>query len=188
MGNFTAKHNMKNILIFIAIIFSLPAHAAEDIWLLIDTKKLELRVMSEDSTLEKFSNIAIGRNGSGFKSKRGDDITPLGTYKISWINRKSRYKLFYGFDYPSRENAKTALHKGLINKTTYQQVLNAHKNQQTPPQNTPLGGMLGIHGLGRADKKVHETMNWTHGCIALNNEQIITLDKLIKENTIVVVK
>ena len=83
MGNFTAKHNMKNILIFIAIIFSLPAHAAEDIWLLIDTKKLELRVMSEDSTLEKFSNIAIGRNGSGFKSKRGDDITPLGTYKIS---------------------------------------------------------------------------------------------------------
>ena len=186
-----AKYKMRFILTFFSIIsflFSLPAHSSEDIWVLVDTQKLELLVKSADSTLEKFSNISIGRNGSGFKKKRGDDITPLGTYKISWINRKSRYHLFYGFDYPSRENAETALSKGLINNKTYQKVIHAHNNQQTPPQNTPLGGMLGIHGLGVGDKKIHETMNWTHGCIALNNKQIIKLDKLIKKNTIVVVK
>ena len=34
-------------------------------------------------------NISIGRNGAGFKQRRGDDVTPLGDYKIGWINEKS---------------------------------------------------------------------------------------------------
>lgn len=161
---------------------------ADGIWLLVDTQQLELSVKSGEETLIHFDNIAIGRNGSGFKSKRGDDTTPLGKYKVSWINRKSRFNLFYGFNYPSRENIQNALEKGLVNKKTYQQVISAHNNDKTPPQNTPIGGMLGIHGLGNADMKVHKTLNWTHGCIALTNEQIIILDKFIKENTIVVVK
>ena len=169
--------------------FFLPHYAfAEQAWILIDTQKLELSVKSGDTILMHVDNISIGRNGSGFKQKRGDDITPLGKYKISWINRKSRYNLFYGFNYPSIDNVNTALKKGLVNRKTYQQIVRAHNNHQLPPQHTPLGGMIGIHGLGHGDKKIHESMNWTHGCIALNNEQIIKLDKLIKKNTIVVVK
>jgi len=95
----------------ILLLLSVSAHAEEDIWLLIDTKKLVLEVKLADVTLVKFSNISIGRNGSGFKSKRGDDITPQGRYKIAWINRKSRYHLFFGFNYPSRENAQQAFKK-----------------------------------------------------------------------------
>ncbi len=176
------------LVIFLIFIFSPLSSFAENNWILIDTQKLELSVKSGENTLSSFSNISIGRNGAGFKKRRGDDITPLGTYKIDWINRKSRYNLFYGFNYPSKENAHTALKKGLVNKQAYNDIINAHNHQQTPPQNTSLGGMIGIHGLGRGDKKIHEAMNWTHGCIALNNEQILILDKLIKENTIVVVK
>jgi hypothetical protein len=41
-----------------------------------------------------------------------------------------------------------------------------------PPQNTALGGRIGLHGLGRGDPKVHQQFNWTNGCIALTNEQI----------------
>ncbi|MCU7834435.1 MAG: L,D-transpeptidase [gamma proteobacterium symbiont of Taylorina sp.] len=166
----------------------IAAESAENVWLLVDTKKLELSVKLGNTTLMHFSNISIGRNGAGFKHKRGDDITPLGAYKISWINKKSRYHFFYGFNYPSIENVQIALNKGLVDKRVFNQIIKAHKQNQTPPQNTPLGGMIGIHGLGRADKTIHETMNWTHGCIALNNEQIIKLDKLIKKNTIVIVK
>ena len=169
-------------------IFTLPLQAAEEIWLLVDTKKQELEVKLGNTTLVSFSNISIGRNGAGFKHKRGDDITPLGKYKISWINRKSRYHLFYGFNYPSKENIQEALKKNLVDKKTYSRVINAHNHNQVPPQNTPLGGMIGIHGLGRGDKTIHETMNWTHGCIALNNKQINKLDTLIKKDTIVVVK
>lgn len=168
--------------------FSLSVFAFEDIWLLIDSKKLQLDVKLGDITLVSFANISVGRNGAGFKRKRGDDTTPLGKYKISWINRKSRYHRFYGFNYPSSKNAHQALKKGLINKKTYDSVINAHENNRVPPQNTPLGGMIGIHGLGKGDKEIHTTMNWTHGCIALTNQQINKLDTWIKKDTIVVVK
>ena len=174
---------------FIAfLLYSVSAYTQDDIWLQIDTKKLELEVKLADVTLVKYSNIAIGRNGSGFKRKRGDDITPIGKYRISWINRKSRYHLFFGFNYPSVENVQQALNKGLVDRKTYSKVIRAHNNDQVPPQNTPLGGLIGIHGLGRGDINIHKTMNWTHGCIALTNEQINNLDKLIKKDTIVIVK
>jgi len=63
------------------LLCSVSVHAQEDIWLLVDTHKQELEVKLADVTLVKYSNIAIGRNGSGFKHKRGDDITPLGELK-----------------------------------------------------------------------------------------------------------
>lgn len=170
------------------LILTVPVYANDGIWLLVDTQKLELDVKLGDISLVRFENIAIGRNGSGFKRKRGDDVTPLGKYKISWFNRKSRYNLFYGVNYPSRENAKEALNKGLINKRIYRRIIKAHDNNQVPPQNTPLGGMIGIHGLGKGDHEIHKSMNWTHGCIALTNEQIRKLDNWVKKDTIVVIK
>lgn len=179
----------KSLLFIIILVLCIQSAMAQDnIWLLIDTEKLQLEVKLGDITLVKYANISIGRNGAGFKRKRGDDTTPLGKYRISWINRKSRYNLFFGFNYPSIENATEALKQGLIDKNTYTKIARTHKSYQVPPQNTPLGGMIGIHGLGRADKKIHESMNWTHGCIALTNEQINNLDKLIKKGTLVIVK
>jgi len=155
---------------------------------LIDTQKLVLEVKLANITLVKFENISIGRNGSGFKHKRGDDITPLGHYKIAWINKKSRYNLFFGFNYPSKENAHQALKKGLVSKKNYRKIIRSHQNNQVPPQNTALGGLIGIHGLGRGDKNIHKTMNWTHGCIALDNTQIANLASLIKIGTLVIVE
>jgi murein L,D-transpeptidase YafK len=179
---------LKKIFVLFFILLPLSSHAQEEAWILIDTEKLELQVKQSDITLVKFSNISIGRNGSGIKQKKGDDITPLGHYKISWINRKSRYHLFFGFNYPSIENAQQALEQGFIGNNNYQQIIRAHQYNQVPPQHTPLGGLIGLHGLGRGDKKIHETMNWTHGCIALTNEQINHLDKLIKIGTLVIVE
>ncbi len=183
---------LKNSLLIIIILFiRLPGVSASEhnnIWVLIDTQKLQLEVKLADVTLVKYNNISIGRNGSGFKQKRGDDTTPLGRYKIAWINRKSRYHLFFGFNYPSAENAQQAFTQGLIDQKNYSKIIKAHRNHQVPPQNTSLGGLIGIHGLGKGDKKIHKMMNWTHGCIALTNEQINNLDSLIKRNTIIVVK
>jgi len=179
---------LRTFLIVIIILLPLFAYAEEELWVHIDTEKLLLEVKLGSVTLVKFPNISIGRNGSGFKRRRGDDTTPLGRYRIAWINNKSRYHLFFGFNYPSQENALQALEQKLINKKTYSKIIKAHNNNQTPPQNTPLGGLIGIHGLGRGDKKIHETMNWTHGCIALTNEQINNLSTLIKHGTLVIVE
>ena len=57
-----------------------------------------------------------------------------------------------------------------------------------PSQNTSLGGQLGIHGVGRGDMKVHESVNWTEGCIAVTNEQLQELAKWVAVGTRVVVR
>ena len=167
---------------------SLANGANSQIWLLIDTKKLTLEVKKGGKTINVMKNISIGRNGAGFKKKIGDDITPLGLYKIGWINDKSPFYRFYGFNYPSVENANKGLISGLINQQSYTTIINAHRHNKTPPQNTPMGGRIGIHGLGKGDEKIHKMMNWTHGCIALTNEQMDQLGRWIGKGVLVRVK
>lgn len=158
------------------------------VWILIDTQKMLLEVKRGLQTLAIFKNISIGRNGAGFKNQRGDDITPLGIYKIGWINDKSIYHTFYGFTYPSIEDAKTALEKNLISETDYTSIITAHQNGQIPPQYTPLGGRIGLHGIGQGNEEIHRQMNWTHGCIAITNEQIDELSQWLAEGIEVKVK
>lgn len=168
--------------------FAPCVYAGNDIWLLVDTKNDLLKVKQGGETLEVFNNIATGRGGVGIKRRVGDDVTPKGRFKISWINRKSKYHIFYGFDYPSIENAKRGLREGLINKATYNSVVRAHNNNTRPPQYTRLGGQVGIHGLGKGSEKIHLLTNWTHGCVALTNKQIERLDRWIEKGMVVEIR
>ncbi len=179
---------LSHFLLLNLLLFSLPGFSAEDVWLLVDTKKLTLEVKQNNKTLLLLKNIAIGQNGAGLKKRIGDDVTPLGEYKISWVNHKSRYKTFYGFNYPSVNNAHEALLRGLISKRSHSAIIKAHNNNKVPPQNTKIGGQLGIHGLGEADVAIHKLMNWTQGCIAINNEQLKQLAPWIGKGTRVKVK
>lgn len=174
-------------LLFLALL-ALPVKSKEGVWLLVDTEMLTLTVKRNKETVDIFKNIAIGRNGAGFKKRKGDNITPKGVYKIGWINHKSPFYRFYGFNYPSVDNANEALLWGLLNKSSHTAIVNAHKSDKVPPQNTAIGGRIGIHGLGNANKAIHQMMNWTHGCIALTNDQINRLDKWMGKGTLVKVK
>lgn len=169
-------------------LLSIAVRADGAVWILIDTKKMQLEVKKGNKTIAVMENLAIGRNGAGFKKHVGDDITPIGTYRIGWINNKSSFHRFYGFDYPSIENANEALLSGLLSKKSHTSIVNAHKKDKVPPQNTAIGGRIGIHGLGKGDEFIHEMMNWTHGCIALNNKQIDKLNRWIRKGTLVKIK
>lgn len=162
--------------------------ADSDIWLLVDTEKLSMEVKKGDKTIAVLENIAIGRNGAGEKIHRGDDITPLGNFRIGWINDKSPFRKFFGLTYPSVEHADNALRKGYIDLDTYESIARAHSVGHIPPQNSNLGGQIGIHGLGSANLSIHRSMNWTHGCIALTNDQIDQLSQWIEKGTLVTVK
>ncbi|MEQ1636127.1 MAG: L,D-transpeptidase [Methylococcales bacterium] len=164
------------------------AVAGENIWLLVDTKALNLSINQGGKTLEVFDNIAIGKRGAGFKQRTGDEITPLGDYKIGWIDTNSTYRLFMGITYPSLHDAKQARKRGLINERQFSAIADADDWGYTPPQNTPLGGRIGIHGLGRADPKIHASMNWTKGCIALTNAQIDRLRHWVTPGTVIKIK
>ncbi|MCX7073832.1 MAG: L,D-transpeptidase [Methylococcales bacterium] len=174
-------------------LFAVPVIAATEIrsnevWLLIDTKAKKIEVKKGEKTVETLEHVAIGRGGAGLKSHRGDNITPHGEYHIGWIGDKSMFKRFFGLTYPSVQDAEQAFDKGIINEGQYKRIVRAQELGQIPPQDTPLGGQIGIHGLGSADIRVHEVFDWTHGCIALTNSQIDHLSQLVDTGTVVKIK
>lgn len=179
---------LRTYLLLCCSFFSVAAIADDDVWLLVDTKALTIEVKKGRQTLETINDIAIGRGGAGFKSHRGDNITPFGSYRIGWVGEKSTFRRFFGLTYPSAEDAQKALEQGVINQVAYNNIISAHRSHQIPPQDTPLGGRIGIHGLGRADEKIHKSMNWTHGCIALTNGQIDHLSQWLDKGTVVKIK
>lgn len=156
-------------------------------WLFIDTVGGTLEVVQDNQVKHVFHNIAIGRNGSDFDRLRGDGRTPLGAYRIAWINRDSRFRVFFGLDYPSNQNAEEAFRRKLIDFDTWFAIRRAHYRGELPPQDTALGGNIGIHGLGSASRFIHEHSNWTLGCIALTNEQIDQLARWVGLGTRVVI-
>lgn len=169
-------------------VFSSFTCASQDVWLLIDTHAKKIEVKRGEQTLDVIDEIAIGRGGAGLKHRRGDNITPFGEYRIGWVGEKSKFRKFFGLTYPSANDAENALREGLIDQETYGRIVTADHAHQIPPQNTPLGGQIGIHGLGRGNLDVHKAFDWTRGCIALTNTQIDHLSQWVDTGTVVKIK
>lgn len=156
--------------------------------LLIDTKKEILSVFKKGNAIAEFKNIAFGSSGSGIKEKRGDNITPVGKFNIGWITKKTRFKLFIGLNYPSLDYANRGLSRGIIKQKEFDKIRLSLEEGKIPPQNTALGGLIGIHGLGKSNLKIHQLVNWTNGCIALDNKQIEKLKSLIYLGMTVIIR
>ena len=163
------------------------AGRASDDWLLVDTKNFTLTVMRGENPLTVFESIAIGQNGTSRTRVRNDGRTPLGTYRINAVRNSSQYHRFFAIDFPNFADAREAVAAGVIDQDTFLRIRGAHEHGRAPPQDTPLGGNLGIHGVGNGDARVHEDYNWTDGCIALTNEQIDALTPYIEPGMIVVI-
>jgi len=164
------------------------ARAKADIWLSVDTQRLNLAVMQGDKELKRFENIAIGSNGSSLAKHRGDETTPLGEFTITEIRPSARFTLFMALDYPNREHIERAFLESRIGPEEYRVLRYDLDHGRPVPQNTSLGGQLGIHGLGRGSPEIHKAVNWTDGCIALTNEQLVELANLVSVGTRVVVR
>lgn len=161
--------------------------ADEEVWLQVDTETQVLKVMQGQRVIRTFEDIAIGRGGPTRDKRRLDGKTPLGEFHISRINNKSPFHRFFGFDYPRLEHADRALKKGYLDAAGYAAIRQAIRTGRVPPQNTPLGGHLGIHGIGAGDPEVHRDFNWTNGCIALTNREVDELAQWIQLGVRVVV-
>ncbi len=138
--------------------------------------------------LDRFSGVALGRGGAKQDHLRGSDTTPLGSFRVAWINQDSRFDRFFGLDFPTVEHADRAYKRQLIDRATYGDILDALLNHRLPPQDTPLGGAIGIHGVGSGDLQIHRRFNWTNGCIALTNQQIARLEHWMRIGTRVVIR
>lgn len=149
-----------------------------------------LNVKHGNKTIKKYS-IAYGKGGKGTKRKLGDNKTPVGVYKIIDFNNESKFHFFMQLDYPNLLDAWYGYKNNIISARDFKSITSAYKQKKLPPQNTPLGGHIGIHGMGLVTEEklyIHEEFNWTEGCIALTNDEINDLRKYVTIGTKVVIK
>ncbi len=155
----------------------------------VDKKKRVLTVREGERVRATFP-IALGRGGPGDKRKLGDRKTPVGTYRIVGVDNSTAFDTFLRLNYPNVKDAFYGLKSRLISRGEFDRIVTALRNNQVPPQNTRLGGAIGIHGLGEeTPEKVHiqNKLDWTQGCIALRNHDLHELRSFIDVGTRVVI-
>jgi len=174
---------VRSLVIFISLCFSGHVFSASAARIDINVSEMTLTVWSGNKALRYYPNIAIGSGGVSEVHYMGDESTPLGEYRVLWINRDSVFDNFIGLDYPTERHVELAAKAGRLSARDYRQLTYAVQAGATPPFNTPLGGRIGIHGIGHGNLQIHETVNWTDGCVALNNKEIRDLMKWVHIGT-----
>lgn len=172
----------KTGLLLLLVSFALPAQG-QGVYVVVDTDEATLTVLQDGAVLQVFEDIAIGRFGVTRDKQRGDNMTPLGNFRIGWITAETRYHRFAGINYPTYSDATRGLADGTISRNEWRKIRKRLEAGRVPPQTTPLGGYLGIHGIGAGDIEVHRAFNWTNGCVAMTNEQMDRLLELVQVGT-----
>jgi murein L,D-transpeptidase YafK len=122
----------------------------------------KLFLMSRGKEIKSY-RVALGADPVGPKQKEGDNRTPEGSYLIDYQNPKSRFYKSFHISYPNAQDRAAAQKLGV-----------------------KPGGDIMIHGLPRDYAwvgKAHTLHDWTAGCIAVTNEEIDELWRLVKIGT-----
>jgi len=112
----------------------------------------------------------------GPKLYEGDLHTPEGVYAIVGKYYNRRWKRFLKLNYPNAVD-----HQHYVQAVAAGIVPDAHGRP------APLGGAIGIHGTD-APWLNRTEVNWTTGCISVDNDAILELDTLLPRQTIVLIK
>lgn len=113
--------------------------------------------------------------GDGDKRMEGDKRTPEGDFYVCTMNHSKRFYKFIGLSYPGLQHAEYGLQTKVISPGEYTKIKKAIDERQPPPWETRLGGAVGIHGRtlnGDAAPQQFLRVNWTDGCIALDNSDV----------------
>lgn len=164
-----------------------PRHAAE-LWVLVEDEISALSVYRGEQLLERFAPISLGRAGAQVMRTEGGNVTPKGEFRVNRFNWESQWHIFIGLDYPTPAHARMALEEGLYTARDYSDYFAYYRRYGYPPQQTVLGGFIGLHGVGVADPEVHARHHWTQGCVAVTDMQIEKLSELIGIGTRVVIR
>jgi lipoprotein-anchoring transpeptidase ErfK/SrfK len=123
--------------------------------------------------LFKDYHAVFGRSRwAGGKEWEGDGRTPEGNYLIVAKHRSARFRWFLRINYPNA-----------IDVARYEQLRSDHEI----PLRLGVGGEVGIHGTDNPLLNVGD-VNWTTGCISVDNADISVLAGLLPIGTLVVIK
>lgn len=131
----------------------------------------------------------FGFNAYSDKEIRGtttnpdDWRTPEGSFFVVRKNPRSQFYKAFVLNYPNEEDAVRGLREGIITRRQYDAIVRAAEQLREPPMNTPLGGMIEIHGEGTG-----RSTNWTQGCVAVHNEGMDRLWQWVEVGTPVIIE
>jgi hypothetical protein len=197
-------NGLKSDIIYPGQVLSIPENQAEPLSDILKAKGItnpssKLKIMIDKSehvmniywgsTFLKTYHVDIGLAGLGDKQIEGDYKTPEGTFYIAEKSVLSPADQYLGtrwmrLSYPNIEDADRGLKQGLINQSTHDKILYAINNKLIPPQNTALGGAIGVHGgtvpaFGK---------DWTWGCVGLTSGDVQDFYNFTKVGTPVIIQ
>ena len=157
--------------------------------ILVEKSKHRLTVFHEGKELKTYP-CAFGVNPDGDKKERGDNRTPEGRFFVTEKERLGSHpylgRSWLGLSYPDVGHAERGLGDQLISYGEYQRIVTANEQLALPPQDTQLGGWIGIHG-GR-DEATREGRDWTEGCIAMRNADMREVWNLVQDGTLIEIR
>jgi murein L,D-transpeptidase YafK len=116
----------------------------------------------------------FGPNPQANKCMEGDRCTPEGYFKISNLNPGSKYTKFMLLSYPNDSS-----------RARFNQL----KKEGKIPHSARIGGDIGIHGIWKGgDDMIEMGVGWTDGCVALKNNDIEELYRMVGIGTRVRIK
>ena len=124
--------------------------------------KRELHVLDDKEVIIKTYRVSLGFNPVGPKEKEGDGKTPEGLYQLI-KNPGTLHPLGYMVTYPTSEQIVAAATK-----------------------NIDPGFDILIHGFSAATKnktKDHWKEDWTRGCIAITDEELLEFRAIVPFGT-----
>jgi uncharacterized protein YijF (DUF1287 family) len=148
-------------------------------WILVDKQARVLTLYAGGDAVKSYP-IALGFDPVRDKEREGDGRTPEGDFVITEaLDRHLAAR--YGarslrLSYPNAEDAARGLRQKLITPAQAAAIVAAAQAGRQPPQTTPLGGSIRIHGGGVGN-------DWTAGCVALRDADVTELYRFVGVGT-----
>ena len=135
--------------------------------IVVEKAQRKLSIFRASKKLKTY-RVALGRNPIGAKEQEGDGKTPEGIYTIDYRNPNSDYHLALHISYPTEQDNVRAAARGV----------NA-------------GFDIMIHGLPNGRGWIgatHRQKDWTAGCIAVTDEEMDELYRVVPDGTTIEIR
>ena len=135
--------------------------------LVVYKQERKLLLLSQGKEVRSYK-IALGSEAVGPKTRQGDHRTPEGIYVLDAKNPNSHFYKAFHISYPNSKDVAAARKLGVS-----------------------AGGDIMLHGLGKEYAwvgKAHVLHDWTDGCVAVTNEEMDEMWKMVRIGTPIEIK
>jgi len=136
-------------------------------FLLVSKAQRTLSVYQDGQAVSTY-DVVFGLRPQGPKRFEGDMRTPEGFYHVVEARPHPRWRYFISLDYPNQQD-----------REAYGRDRRAGLIPAIDHRVLSIGGAIGIHGSDHP-KEQRSGVDWTKGCIAMNNRDIARLARIVE--------